>query len=352
MNKILYYIGTYTWKESKGIYGTYKDPVTGQFSQPELFAELVSPTYMVFNNKGTVLYANSETVDRTNGKVAAYAIDSETGKLNKINEITAPGLGLCHVSIDSTDSYLFGVSYSDATVQVYPLNEDGSIREVVCVKEHVGKGTNPKRQEKAHAHQAILTPDEKFLCVCDLGIDKLMVYGFDSKTGQLQLDQEKTLKLPDGCGPRHMTFHNNGKTAYLLAELSSQVFGLAYQPDKGFTVEQTINALEQENPSSIAAAIRISPNGKYLYSSNRGEDSLSLFRIDEETGLLEYVSATETGGQHPRDFILADSLLLCANQDTDNILIFEVSEGDGSLKPIREITGVSMPVSILEYPLR
>ncbi|HCS75438.1 MAG TPA: 6-phosphogluconolactonase [Clostridiales bacterium] len=351
MSKILYYIGTYTSVTSKGIYGTYFDSETQEFSKPELFAELPSPTYMVSNKNAAILYSVSEIPDKTRGKLSAYSIEPSAGKLSKINEVNAPGLGLCHISIDPTEKFLFAASYPDATVQVYPILEDGSVGEAVCVKEHVGKGVNKARQEKAHAHHVCLTPDQKYLCACDLGIDKVMVYRFDINTGQLELDEDKCLKLPDGCGPRHMIFNSNGQTAYVLSELSSQVFVLSYQADKGFTILQTINALEQDDIASDAAAIRISSDDRFLYTSNRGEDSLALFHINEDTGLLERISNSSSGGQHPRDFILTDSLLLCANRDSDNIVVYQVSEEDGTIEPVQEVTGVSKPVNILEYHL-
>jgi 6-phosphogluconolactonase len=351
MKRILYYIGTYTQKTSKGIYGVYFDTESGEFSKPELFAEIPSPTYMVMNSKKTILYTVTEQLDRTRGKVAAFSIEPSTGKLSKINEVLAPGRGMCHISIDSTDSWLFTASYPDATVQVYPILDDGSVGDVICVKEHEGKGPNPARQEKAHAHQVLLTPDEKYLCACDLGIDRVMVYKFDRETGRLEQDEEKTLKLPDGCGPRHMIFNPVRKMAYILSELSSQVFTASYHPDHGFKVLQILNTLLNPNMPSDAAAIRISTDNRFLYASNRGEDSLALFSIDEKTGLLRHLSNTEAGGKHPRDFIVTDNHLLCANRDTDNIIVFQISKSDGSLKPVKEITGISMPVNILEYHL-
>ncbi len=179
-----------------------------------------------------------------------------------------------------------------------------------------------------------------------------MVYQFDSNSGKLELDEDKCLKLPDGCGPRHMIFHSNGQLAYVLSELSSQVFVLLYNADEGFTVLQTINALEQDDIASDAAAIRISSDNRFLYTSNRGEDSIALFHINEDTGLLERISNTSSGGQHPRDFILAGSLLLCANRDSDNIVVYQVSDRDGTIELIKEVTGVSKPVNILEYRLK
>jgi 6-phosphogluconolactonase len=350
MDKTLFYIGTYTSKSSKGIYGINMDRVSGEFTAPELLAETVSPTYLALNHKGTVLYTASEPTDSSRGLVAAYSIEPGTGHLNKINEVQAPGKGLCHISINSSDSWLFGVSYPDAVVQVYPINQDSSIGEAACVRQHFGHGPNPGRQEAAHAHFTCLTPDEKFLCICDLGIDQIVVYRFCKETGQLEQDDRRTLTLPAGCGPRHMVFRSNGQMAYVVSELTSQVFVLSYSPEKGFTVMQTANALQAENPKSNAAAIRISSDERFLYTSNRGEDSISLFHIDPKTGLLQHIANTSTQGKHPRDFILdqTGSLLLCANQDTDNILVYSVSAEDGTLTPVNEVKGISMPVCILE----
>ena len=360
MSNVLFYIGTYTKRSGKGIYGITMDPETGEFTAPELFAEAVSPTYLAANRKGTVLYAASEPTDGSRGRITAYTIDPSTGHLNIINEVQAPGRGLCHISMDSADSWLFGVSYADATVQVYPLRGDGSIGEMVCVRQHFGYGINKSRQEKAHAHFACLTPEEKYLCVCDLGTDKIVVYRFIKESGQLERDSDRTssrekdlsVGLPAGCGPRHMVFHPNGKLAYVVSELSSQVFVLPYDPDKGFgDILQVVNALPAGNPDSTAAAIRISRNGLNLYTSNRGEDTITLFRVDSVTGLLTRISNTPTQGKHPRDFILDHTgmRLLCANQDTDNLLVYRVSTQDGTIVPIKEIKGISMPVCILEW---
>lgn len=351
MDNIFFYIGTYTNKSSRGIYGVSLDPKMQECSTPELLAEVVSPSYLTVNHSGTVLYAVSEPTDDSHGLITAFAIQPTTGQLSKINEVQAPGRGLCHVTLDSSDTYLFTVSYSDATVQVYQLREDGSLGDMTCIKQHFGQGINPDRQEMAHAHATCLTPDERYLCVCDLGIDKVVVYRFNKKFGKLEQSDEMTFSLPSGCGPRHMIFHPNGKNAYVVTELSSQVIVLSYNPDMGFTILQATNALQDDKIQSAAAAIRIEPSGRYLYTSNRGDDSISQFRINPETGKLEHISNTPTQGKYPRDFILdtAGSYLLCANQGTDNILLYSVNQEDGTLKPEKEIKDVSMPVCIVEY---
>ncbi|HBG75471.1 MAG TPA: 6-phosphogluconolactonase [Clostridiales bacterium] len=350
VNPVIFYIGTFTDKSSKGIYGIKRNPETGEFSDPELYAEAVSPTYLAANTERTALYAACEPTDGSNGRVMAFRIEPSTGHLRKINEVQAPGRGLCHILMDVSGSWLFGISYADARVQVYPLEKDSSVGKLACMQQHFGQGVHPVRQEKAHTHFACLTPDSKYLCVCDLGLDMVVVYRFNRETGQLERDSERTLHLPAGCGPRHMVFHPNGRVAYVVTELSSQVIELSYSGEKGFDILQIVNALPAPNPDATAAAIRIDRDGRYLYTSNRGEDSISLFRVDANTGHLTHISNTSTQGRTPRDFLLdhTGSFLLCSNQDTDNLMIYRVSSSNGTIAPIREIKGVSMPVCILE----
>jgi 6-phosphogluconolactonase len=347
---VTFYIGTYTDKSSQGIYGIKRNPETGEFSDPELYAEAVSPTYLAANPERTTLYAACEPTDGSNGRVVAYRIEPSTGYLRKINEVQAPGRGLCHILMELSGSWLFGISYADAMVQVYPLGKDGSVGKLACMQQHFGQGVHPVRQERAHTHFACLTPEGKYLCVCDLGLDMVVVYRFNRGTGQLERDNGRTLHLPAGCGPRHMVFHPNGKVAYVVTELSSQVIELSYSEERGFDILQIVNALPAPNPDATAAAIRIDRDGRYLYTSNRGEDSISLFRIDRDTGNLTHITNISTQGKTPRDFLLdhTGSLLLCANQDTDNLIIYRISRQDGTIVPIREIKGISMPVCILE----
>ncbi len=222
------YVGTYTNKGSKGIYGFLYDGDRDVCSDAELLADMVSPTYLTLNHQKTVLYAVSEPTDGSNGAVTSYKIDSGNKHLSKLNSRLAPGQGLCHLTVDKNDRYLIAVCYRDATIQVYQLLGNGSIGEMVCLREHAGHGTNLVRQEKAHAHSAWFTPDEKYVCVCDLGLDLLAVYEIDWNTGILYEDKEMALSLPGGCGPRHLVFHPDGRYAYVAAELTSQIIVLSY----------------------------------------------------------------------------------------------------------------------------
>lgn len=348
---MFFYIGTYTNKSSKGIYGFRFNPVTGKHTVPQLMAEMISPSYLLMNNSKSILYAVSEPTDGNNGSIAAFAVDSKNGELKKINQVKAPGKGLCHVSLDKKEQYLFTVCYPDATVQVYKLNEDGSIGDMTCIQQHFGQGVNLIRQKQAHAHAAYITPEERYLCVCDLGIDQLVVYDFNLETGDLKKNESMTLSLPPGCGPRHMVFHPNGRYAYIIAELSSQVIVLSYDENMGFHIKQVIDTLEDKQINSTAAAIRIDKNGNFLYTSNRGEDSISHFKIDPQTGKLTHIGNISTYGETPRDFIIDDSgnYLVCANQNTDNIIIYDINAEDGTLLFKKEIRNISLPVCVVDY---
>ncbi len=351
---IFFYIGTYTNKSSKGIYGFRFNPVTGEHTAPQLMADMISPSYLIMNNSKRILYAVSEPTDGSNGSIAAFAVNSQNGELEKINQVTAPGKGLCHISLDKKEQYLFTVCYPDATVQVYKLNKDGSIGDMTCIKQHFGQGVNPVRQNQAHAHATCMTPDERYLCACDLGIDQLVVYDFDPENGKLKRNESMTVSLPPGCGPRHMVFHPNGKYAYVIAELSSQVIVLSYDENRGFDIVQVIDALEDKQVSSTAAAIRIDKNGKYLYSSNRGEDSISHFEIDLQTGELTHIGNIPTYGKTPRDFIIEESgrYLVCANQDSNNVIIYDINPEDGNLLLKKEIKNISLPVCVVDFELK
>jgi len=348
-----FYIGTYTDKSSRGIYGFRFDPLTGEHTAPRLIAEMVSPSYLTMNNSRSILYAVSEPTDGSKGAIAAFTVNPQNGELEKINQVMAPGKGLCHVLLDKKERYLFTACYPDATVQVYKLNGDGSIGDMTCIKQHFGQGVNPVRQRQAHAHATCMTPDQRYLCVCDLGIDQLVVYDFDPENGNLKRNESMTLSLPPGCGPRHVVFHPNGKYAYVIAELSSQVIVLSYDENRGFKIVQVIDALEDKRVSSIAAAIRIDKNGKHLYSSNRGEDSISHFKIDLQTGKLTHIGNTPTYGKTPRDFIIDESgrYLICANQDSDNVVIYDINLEDGKLLMKKEIKAISQPVCVVNIEL-
>lgn len=339
------YIGTYTHNNSEGIYKLNLDENIND-SVAELVAVQESPSYFYLSTDKKRLYAVSETTAGKNGEVCAYQLEHD--KLQLINKVIAPCGGLVHLTLDKEEHFLFAVSYSDAAVLMYRLDKDGSISELCSDIRHSGSGFNPIRQDKAYAHSVYLTPDEKFLCVCDLGIDMIAIYEVNYHDGKLIKREDLNVELPPGCGPRHMEFHPNGKYAYVLTELSSEIFILEYDMDAGFNILQWESSLMHSKIQSFAAAIRITKDGKFLYTSNRGEDSISIFKMNED-GTINLRYIVSSNGKHPRDFILCsnDQYILCANKDSDNITKYSRDSITGMLSFVEEIKGINMPVCLL-----
>lgn len=344
------YIGTYTDRQSEGIYGVTGDPETGRWSSPALLAKTLSPTYMCWNTDRRVLYAiseePSEIASQARGKVMSYRRDPETGALTEQSSVTAPGLAFCHLAVDSQSRYLFAVSYREASIQSYRLRPDGSIGDLVCHTVHYGKGVNPERQENAHVHSVWFSPDETRLCICDLGLDRLYWYSVDWSTGRFLY--ENSLAFPGASGPRHLVFHPNGHFAYVVAELSCQIFALAYTQE-GFQIPQCLELLDEADPDSTAAAVRITGDGRFVYASTRGQDVLTAFRCGED-GYLTRIAQYPARTAHPRDFQLihGDAYILCAGRDSDSLAVFQ-RKADGGLQYEHSIAGLSMPVCILPF---
>lgn len=344
------FIGTYTQKGSKGIYQVTVDMGYAPETSPKLAAEMMSPTWLLLSGNGKILYAVSEAQPGIHGEIAAFHC-TEKG-LTLINKVLAPGAGLVHAILDPEEKLLFAVSYRDAGILMYEIREDGGIGTLLDGKVHIGQGRDPVRQEKAHAHSVWMTPDGMRICVCDLGIDRLVVYEVDRARARLVLREELGVAFLQGAGPRHLVFHPNGRFAYVAAELTSEIFTLEYSCQNGFKIIGKEPALCQCEEYSIGAAIRISGDGRYLYSSNRGADDIAVYRISDH-GRIRRILNIPCRGQHPRDFILAscDRYLLCANRDTDNITVWLRDSETGGLGYLREIKGISMPVCVVNLPL-
>ncbi len=344
------FIGTYTQQSSRGIYQVTVDMGYVPETPPRLAAEMMSPTYLLLSDDGNRLYAVSEAQPGIRGEIAAFYC---TGNgLALINKVLAPGAGLVHAVLDQEEKLLFTVSYRDASVQMYEIREDGGIGRLLDEKVHMGQGHDPVRQEKAHAHSVWNTPDGMRICVCDLGIDRMLVYEVDRDQSKLMERKEMGVTFPPGAGPRHLVFHPNGRYAYVLAELTSEVFTMEYSGETGFKIVGKESALCWNEGYSIGAAIRISGDGKYLYSSNRGTDDIAVYRVDVN-GRIKRILNFPCKGHHPRDFILVsnDRYLLCANRDTDNITVYIRDEKNGGLSYLRDLKGISMPVCIVNMPL-
>lgn len=340
------FIGTYTENKSEGLYSCEVDEHFVPTGEMRLAARLTSPTYALYSAKRNILYAVTEPDIGGRGQLYAWKVEADG--LHLIGKREAAGGGLVHLCFDKEEELLFAVSYIDASIQVYEIADDGSIGEMTDEKLHSGHGVNMERQSAPHAHSVWLSPDKTHIFVCDLGIDKVVSYRIDEVAKRLELDEKLTLKITDGAGPRHMVFHPNQANAYVLSEMSSEVFALESGEDGHFEIIQKLSALSDVGADSEGAAIRISSDGKYLYTSNRGEDNIAVFSVGPD-GRLKKLANTPCG-KHPRDFILSrdEEYLLTAERDSNTITVYERDRSSGLLNRSHTIQGVDMPVCLVE----
>jgi 6-phosphogluconolactonase len=336
------YVGTYTNGESQGIYSFTFNLSSEKIENIKLEAKLDNPTYLTITSDNKFLY--SVIKEGAAGGAAAFEINGE--QLKSINNQLAEGSSPCHVSLDKANKYLFTANYHKGEATVYPINEDGSLTEASALVRHDGSGPNKARQDKPYAHYSTLTPDEKYLCVIDLGIDKLMIYS----VGNGKLEKHKELSLKPGCGPRHMAFHPNEKYAYILTELSAEIVALQYDNKEGsFSIIEYVPTLPADfTEENTASAIHLSPDGKFLYASNRGHDSIAVFSIDNSTGKLQFVAHTSTEGSAPRDFAITPEgdYLIAANQFSSNLVPFSIDKATGKLTRTGDVVSLPNPVCI------
>ena len=352
-NKCYVYIGTYTNGKSKGIYVLDFNTVTGRLEVAGTSPELENPSYLAISKDIRFLYAVMETEayrGEYGGAVGAYSIDRQTGLLTLLNTLPTKGTHPCHLGVDSGNRFLFVSNYSDGTLSMFPLENNGYIGNMSSFIRHKGSGPDKARQEGPHMHYAALTPDEKYLCAVDLGIDKINVYGFSPLSGSTSASQKLSVDIRPGSGPRHMEFSPDNKFAYVLTELSSEVVVFKYDPTScSFHQIQTVSTLPANcNTDNYCAAVHISPAGDFLYASNRGHDSLAVFKIDQSSGMLEGVSHVSTRGAYPRDFAIDPSgkFLLAANQYSDTLTGYAIKPGTGEPEFLGTILEIPSPVCI------
>ncbi len=344
------YFGTYTGGEnsSKGIYRSTLDLETGGLSQPVLAAEAKNPSFLEIHPNGKYLYAVSES--GAAGTVSAFAIDAETGNLKLLNQQPSGGSGPCHVNIDRTGKNALVANYGSGSASVIPIQPDGRLAKPTGFVQHEGSSVNPNRQKEPHAHSVNLSPDNHVAFVADLGIDKIMIYRLDAEKGTIVPNDPPFVRLKPGSGPRHFAFHPSGKFAYVINELACTVTAFAYEPASRTLSEiQTIPTLPAEfSGSSSCAEVRVHPNGKFLYGSNRGHDSIAVYRIDPAKGTLTLVEFKTADIKTPRNFNIDPTGKFClvANQGSDSVVVFRIDPQTGALESTGHKITVGRPVCI------
>jgi 6-phosphogluconolactonase len=346
-NENFLFIGTYTKKEghvdgkATGIYLYSLNSETGGITYRSVAKEVINPSFLTLSADGKFLYAVNETgpdLDST-GFISAFAIDAASKELRLLNKQSSHSFAPCYISVDKKNRFAFVTNYVGGKVAVLPIKKDGSLAAASEVLQLQGKSTHP-RQESSHPHSIVLSPDERFAYVSDLGTDKIMIYNIDFKNGKLLPNEMPFVSVEEGSGPRHFTFHPSGKFAYVINELSNTITSFEFDSENGKlkTIENTLTLPPNFEGSSFTADIHITPDGQFLYGSNRGHDSIVAFKIDTNSGKLALIEHEPTQGAFPRNFMISDDgkFLFVANQNSDNIVIFKI-ETDGGLTAVDQI---------------
>jgi 6-phosphogluconolactonase len=354
--KYLFYVGTYTDHGSKGIYAYRFDSATGKSTSLGLAAESTAPSFLAMAASGRFLYAVNELSQfngQPTGAVSAFAIQPKTAKLTLLNQVPSRGEGPAHIALDRSGKYALVSNYDRGSIAVFPLLQDGRLGEATAFVQHKGSSVNKERQEGPHAHAAEFSPDNRFVIVADLGLDQLLVYRFDEARGTLGSDPQIVRAVP-GAGPRHLVFDATGRHLYVINEMQSSVVAYAYDAANGALGElQIVSALPKGFPrTSEAAEIEMHSSGKFLFASNRGDDSIAVFAINPKDGTLTPVEIDSTGGKTPRNFVLdpTGAWLLAANQESDDIVVFRVDPGTGHLTRSGPELHVPSPVCVRFVP--
>jgi len=352
-NKYLLFVGTYTEKESKGIYAYRFDAASSELTPLGVAAETTNPSFLAIDPSRRFVYAVNEVQNykgANSGAVSAFAVDQKTGKLSLLNQVPSRGADPCYIAFERAGKYALVANYTGGSVAVFPVQPDGHIDEPSAFVQHRGSSVNKERQEGPHAHWIETTPDNRFAIAVDLGLDELLVYRFDVSKGSLSPDDPPYARLDPGAGPRHLAFHPDGKFAYVVNELQSSITTFAYDASRGALQKlATVTTLPKGlSGSNDAAEIKVHPNGKFLFASNRGNDSIAVFSIDSHTGALTLVDHFPTQGKTPRNFEIdpTGKLLLVANQDTNNIVVLRIDPNDGRLTATGQTLRVPSPVCL------
>jgi len=383
-NDFFMYVGTYTGfkhvhhskpyglgeSHSKGIYVSRFRAATGELSEPELAAEAINPSFLTISPNHRFLYAVSEDplsvgppLDHSS-YVSAFAINPATGKLHLLNTVPASGTSTCFISMDKTGKYVMMANFGSGSVSVVRVKEDGSLGELTAFIQDVGHSVDPSIQTEPHPHSIVVSPDNRYAIVSDLGLDKVLIFRFDAETGRLSPPSPPFATVYPGGGPRHFAFDPAGKFGYQLSEMSGIVDVYAWDPSKG-----TLTGIQRAHTvphdffgGNHSAEIEVHPTGRFLYESNRrtlsetlrAPDTIGVFSIDPGKGTLTPVEQSLTDGVMTRNFAIdpTGAYLLAANQLSNNVVVFRIDSSTGRLSKTGTEIKVDTPVCLKFVPMR
>lgn len=347
------YIGTYTRGDSKGIYMFEFDSVSGETGEARLVAEAADPSFLSVNAEGTAVYAVLETGEwdgmENSGGIAAFSRDPESGNLTHLNSLPSYGAHPCHLELHPDASHVFFANYSGGSIGAYEVKEDHSLGALTGFVQHTGGSIHRGRQKSPHGHAIHLSPDRKVLMSADLGVDCLWMHTFDPEFGTIGTHPSHSRPMRPGSGPRHFAFHPTNNLVMVLNEMSSQLTSFRYNRKSGNLsfINQVSTLPEDFESRSSTAEVVIHPNGKFVYASNRGHDSIAHFTIDNR-GSLKRQSITKTGGKTPRNFNVdpTGKWLVAASQNSGFVTFFQIDPATGNLSPFGKPLNVPHPVCV------
>ena len=343
--------GSYSTPDKESVHLFQLNLQDGSLKQLNAVDGLSNPSFLKIHPNGKYLYTVNEvsTFDgKKSGGVTAFALDVNGGKLNKINQQPSGDTGPCHLTVDATGKYVLVAHYGGGSTSVLPIKKDGSVGAVVSQIKHKGSSVH-SRQKAPHAHAVHVGPNNKFAFAPDLGIDKVLVVSFDENTGAIAETKFDGAKLEPGSGPRHFDFHPDGKFAYVINEIKQTVTAFRYNAKRGrLRTLQTLSTVPHPVDGNSTAEVLVHPTGQFLYGSNRGHNSIAMFRINKKNGKLTALGHESTRGSTPRNFGIdpTGQFLLAANQQSDNVAVFRINQETGKLKFTGNEIKLSKPVCV------
>ena len=348
----LVFISAFAAGDKGAIHAYELDLATGRLKQIHRTADVEHPFFLAVSPNNRFLYSIHAKVfgGKESEQVAAYEIVGRTGQLNLLNRQSALGTAACYLDVDATGRTVVVANYSTGSVASLPIQEQGSLGEATTFIQHEGSSVDPARQKGPHAHCIVVSPDNRFVYAADLGLDKVLSYRLDSKMRKLSANEPPFVKTQPGAGPRHLTFHPNAKHVYVINELTNSVTLFDYDAKSGeLTMQQSISTLPQDFAgTSHCADLKITPNGRFLYGTNRGHDSIAVYEIADD-GRLTLSTIESSLGKGPQNLAITEDgkFLLCANMPGNNVAVFRIDPATGGLKSIGEPVSMTSPSCIM-----
>ncbi len=339
--------------KGKGIYSFRFDPKSGKLTPHGLTENVRNPSYLCFDKDRRFLYSVNELKEfegQFGGGMSAFRIDQDTGALTFLNSKPTKGTDPCHIIVDKTGQFVFVANFASGSIIGYRIAADGSLGEEVAFVQHEGSSVDPRRQTGPHSHAVEFDGTGRFAYVPELGLDKVMIYELDQKTGAVKPASQPWVSVAPGAGPRQLVMHPKGRFAYLINELNSTMTAYGYDSKTGALTElQTLSTLPAGFTGATSCAeVQITPDGKFLYGSNRGHNSLVIYAVDPDKGTLTVVGHESTRGAIPRNFEIDPTgrFVIVANQDSDNLVPFALDPATGKLAAIGEIATCPTPICV------